>query len=130
MADATPRIRPNPQIAQAYGLDKAIIAALEDDMAAAYDEGIFASKDQLKVALGVLHETMQGGPIMAYLDQVRADAIEAIAKLPDLNPADTVAVGKVQDAIGRYEHLIDWMSRYISASPQPPSSDSDSPEDI
>lgn len=126
--DAIPRLRPNPEIAEVSGIDTALILEMENQLGEAYDQGIFNSAEELRTGLGVLRETTQGGPLMAYMAAAKAEAIAAVASIVDIDPADTAKVIHIQMAIRQFHHLLDWMAKYISVAPRQETDDS-FPED-
>lgn len=127
-ADAVPRpfLTPNPEIAARNGLDAAIISELEGQFAEAYDDSLM-DRVELTTAIGVLHETLRGGPLMDYFAFLKAGAAAAMGAFPALDPTKPVEIIAAQQAIGRFDHLIEWMKGYIAVAPGGRLPDSDDP---
>lgn len=125
-----PRLRPNPTMAQVNGLDAALVADLLDQMAEAFDAELI-DHASLKTGVAVLHEALRGGPIMDYFATLKDEMREAIGGLATIDPTNVAEITKVQAAIGRATHLINWMAGYIHSVPNAPPSDSaEIPDDM
>lgn len=118
-----PRITIDTTAAETIGIDGALIDALHDDLADSYDAGLI-NREDLQISQRLIYEALHGGPLMAYYDHAKNEAVKAIAGLADIDPTNAAEVIKVQLAIRAVHRLIEWASGYISMAPRRPASDS------
>lgn len=71
---------------------------------------------QHEVDFALLHEVAEGGPIMAYLDVLRSDAVGAFVELAGVDPTDVGSVARIQQAISAYVDMSDWIGGTLNAA--------------
>ena len=70
----------------------------------------------LRLTRGIIGEIRGNGPIFAYLDNLRSEALESVKGLPKIHAGDISAVQAVQHAVGKYLDLCEWIERALSVA--------------
>lgn len=102
-----------------FGIDQAIINEIAD---AADEHFAYA----MRLARQVEGELTAHGPLGAYLEILRKEAIEAVKLLVVVSPTDSVAVLGIQSKIGAYLSLIEFIKTSMAAVSAPDEPDLES----